>query len=343
MEEKKLSKYDVKKESLKKLEEVEKAYLDLMEAYSSCLAPLHLKKHYVDASGLKAIYSFSWDNVPGNGNDREILRRFLKDYLHIGWAENAEIRKSNDGKIISISKDENRSKIILDETKEKATLKISDGITHNLKVKKKHGKRKINPQIKHGAWLDLEKGFYIERCLDLQKQEDSYMNIELYKRGSPIKNFIAYRIVRWRIRKRLDRLRDKFLLLIIAQNRNKIDSEVIKRFEIYSEDMDKLSAQFAKYNIYATITGVAGFLTSFLSVFKSFLSVFNGFVMPKFISDVIIIIINIGLILSIPIFLVLLIFIIIGIYLNSRVFSETAVPEKEKKLLNRIQEYLEFE
>jgi hypothetical protein len=92
---------------------------------------------------------FSWDCVPGD--DDEKLKKFLKDDLDIGWAENAEIRKSNDGKTLSISKDEKRSEIILDAIKKKATLKISDGRTFYLNVKKKHGK--LNIYRTWDAWL----------------------------------------------------------------------------------------------------------------------------------------------------------------------------------------------
>ncbi|MGB3457898.1 MAG: carboxypeptidase-like regulatory domain-containing protein [Halobacteriota archaeon] len=86
-------------------------------------------------------YLFSWANVPGDDSDR--LLRFLVDDLDIDWAENAEIHKSDDGKTIRIFKDENSAEIKIDEEKEKATLKISDGRTHDLKVKSENGKLKL--------------------------------------------------------------------------------------------------------------------------------------------------------------------------------------------------------
>ena len=307
--------------SLEKLEEVEKAYLDLMKAYSSCLSPLYLGKGYAVAVVLKKIYSFSWDNVPGN--DSEILLRFLKDNLRIGWAENAEIHKSDDG-TICIFKDKNSANIMIDKKKKKATLKISDGRTHDLKVKKKHGKLNINPKIKHGAWLDLQKGFYKKRWLDLQKDK-KMGDIKVFKMVSRIINFIAYRIVRWKIRKKVDLLRETFLLLIITQNRNIINSEIIKRFEVYSEDMDKLSAQFTKYGFYAIILVVMPLVPLLIGIAK------YGF-------DVIITIISILLY-----FLVyILFFILLGFFVSKRVFSDIAVSEKEKKIFVLIQEYLEL-
>ena len=85
-------------------------------------------------------YLFSWDNVPGN--DSETLIAFFRDEFDIGWAENAEILKPSE-KNIHIYKDENSAEITIDEEKEKATLKIGDGITYNLRLKKKNGKLNI--------------------------------------------------------------------------------------------------------------------------------------------------------------------------------------------------------
>ena len=86
-------------------------------------------------------YLFSWDNVPGNDSKR--LLRSLKDKLDIVWVKNAEISKSDDGKTIRISKDGNTAEIIIDEKKEKVTLKTSDGKTCSLNVKKVDNKLNI--------------------------------------------------------------------------------------------------------------------------------------------------------------------------------------------------------
>jgi len=88
--------------------------------------------------GEEGVYLFSWDNVPGDDNER--LLRSLRDDLDIGWVENAEISKSYGDKTILISNDNNSAKIMIDENKEKATLKISDGRIHDLKVKIENGK-----------------------------------------------------------------------------------------------------------------------------------------------------------------------------------------------------------
>ena len=87
---------------------------------------------------MKFLYLFSWDNIPGKDDGK--LRKFLEEDVGLEWAENAEIHKSNADTTINISKDENSVEIMMDAKKEKATLKISGGRTHDLKVKKEDDK-----------------------------------------------------------------------------------------------------------------------------------------------------------------------------------------------------------
>ena len=97
---------------------------------------------------------FSWDSVPGDGNEN--LIGFLRDDFDIDWAEDAKITKSNDGTTINISKDENSAEIMMDEKKEKAILKISDGRTYDLKVKTKYGKLNIYATSSAGETIKIK-------------------------------------------------------------------------------------------------------------------------------------------------------------------------------------------
>ncbi|NQE46195.1 hypothetical protein C5S31_09270 [ANME-1 cluster archaeon GoMg2] len=90
------------------------------------------------------LYLFSWENV--SGSDSVEILKLLGDKFDINWAGNAEIHKVDD-KTICISKNENSAEIRIDEKKEKATLKISDGKTHKLKVKKEDGKLNIYKKL----------------------------------------------------------------------------------------------------------------------------------------------------------------------------------------------------
>ena len=85
-------------------------------------------------------FLFSWENLPETDDDKERLQKFLKDDLDIGWVQDVEIKKRDENKTIVISKDNDSVKITIDEQEEKATLKISDDKSIDLKVKKKGGK-----------------------------------------------------------------------------------------------------------------------------------------------------------------------------------------------------------
>lgn len=81
-------------------------------------------------------YSFSWDDIPGDDSKR-LLKYLINDH-GISWAESAKICKSEDGKTIHIFKNKKSVEIKINEKKEKATLRIRYGITHDLKVEKKN-------------------------------------------------------------------------------------------------------------------------------------------------------------------------------------------------------------
>jgi hypothetical protein len=84
---------------------------------------------------------FTWNNVPGE--DNENLKNFLRKEFGIDWTEDAEITKSDDCMIIHIFTDDHSAEIIMDDNEKKAILKIREGKTHNLKVKKEDGKLNI--------------------------------------------------------------------------------------------------------------------------------------------------------------------------------------------------------
>jgi len=83
------------------------------------------------------MYMFRWDNVPGD--ESEGLLSYLKDDLGIDWAEGADIHKSDDGKVISITRDENSAWIRLDEEKGIAELVAKGDKTYELNFKMENG------------------------------------------------------------------------------------------------------------------------------------------------------------------------------------------------------------
>lgn len=85
-------------------------------------------------------FLFSWDNIDKKDSVRFLM--YLRDYQGIRLTDNAEISKSDDSETIYISnlEDENSAKIVIKKEEEYATLRIGDGITHDLKVKKENDK-----------------------------------------------------------------------------------------------------------------------------------------------------------------------------------------------------------
>lgn len=94
---------------------------------------------------IDTMYLFSWDDVPGNDSNR--LKDHLVKTLEIDWAENAEIKKNDTGKTITVNKDENSLKLELDEEKNKVILNISSGKLYEYTFKKENGKLNIYDNI----------------------------------------------------------------------------------------------------------------------------------------------------------------------------------------------------
>jgi len=122
------------------LESYEKA-LKIDKKYKKALRKKNKRKRYL----------FNWDNVSESYSKRFL--RFLRDELNLGWSDNAKILKSDDDKSIRIFNDENSANIIINYTKRKATLEISDDITYNLKIKKENDK--LNIYKKRELWRSI--------------------------------------------------------------------------------------------------------------------------------------------------------------------------------------------
>ncbi len=112
----------------------------------------------------KNTYLFCWDDVLGNDSER--LIKFLKDDLKIEWMENAEIKKSDDGKVITVAKDKNSLELELNEKENNVTLKISGGRTYEYILKEENSKINIYKKLSevkvfHDSTIELEK---IQNC-----------------------------------------------------------------------------------------------------------------------------------------------------------------------------------
>ena len=87
------------------------------------------------------LYLFSWDDVPGNDSMR--ILKYMRDNLKIDWAENAEIKKSDNSEAITLTKGENSLIFKLNKEENKVNLEISGGETYEYILKKEKGKLNI--------------------------------------------------------------------------------------------------------------------------------------------------------------------------------------------------------
>lgn len=127
------------------------------------------------------MYMFRWDNVPGS--ESEGLLSYLKDDFGIDWVEGAEIHKSDDDKIINITRDENSARIRMDKKNGKAELMVKGDKIYELNLKKENGgliiynaKNVRASDIK--KWKNKKKA--IERIINSEKpmHTDYWLNIK---------------------------------------------------------------------------------------------------------------------------------------------------------------------
>ena len=86
-------------------------------------------------------YLFSWDNIPGNDNER--LIRFLKTRFGIEWAETAKIEKIDNDRTIKLSFENNSLSLRLNNEKTKMNLEIDNDRTDEFIVHTENGKLNI--------------------------------------------------------------------------------------------------------------------------------------------------------------------------------------------------------
>lgn len=84
---------------------------------------------------------FSWDNIPGNDNER--LIGFLKRKYSLDWIQSAKIEKIDDNKTIRVFAGKNHLSLTLNNEKTEINLKIDGGRTDELAVKIENNKLNI--------------------------------------------------------------------------------------------------------------------------------------------------------------------------------------------------------
>ncbi len=150
-------------------------------------------------------YLFNWDDV--TKNNTEIIK-FLKEYLKINWAENAEIKKinNNDNETINVAKGTNTITLKLDKEKKRMTLEITGGKTYNYTLKEESDKQNIYEDCtmpeptKNLCWyfvlaiVGIVIGYYL---LNLQKSDTTLTLILAMAIGALIANTFGIILVMW--------------------------------------------------------------------------------------------------------------------------------------------------
>ena len=84
---------------------------------------------------------FSWDEIPGNDNDK--LIEFLKQKFEIDWVKTAEIEKIDNGNTIKVTTEINHLSLNLNQEKTEIIFKIDDDRIDKFMAKMENGKLNI--------------------------------------------------------------------------------------------------------------------------------------------------------------------------------------------------------
>jgi hypothetical protein len=94
---------------------------------------------------LKNLCLFNWNDVPGNDSERLIYH--LVTTLKIDWAKDAEIKKSDDGKTITVTNGDHSLELELNENEGKVILKTNSEKLREYIVKKENNRLNIHELI----------------------------------------------------------------------------------------------------------------------------------------------------------------------------------------------------
>lgn len=86
-------------------------------------------------------YLFSWDDIPGNDNER--LIEYLKQKFGIDWVKTARIEKIDNGRAIRVSTERNSLLLRLNDKKTKINIEIDDSKFDELIIKAENGRLNI--------------------------------------------------------------------------------------------------------------------------------------------------------------------------------------------------------
>ncbi len=131
------------------------------------------------------VYLFTWDEIPGNDNEK--LIEFLKQKFGIYWVATAKIE--NDGKTIKVSTEKNSLTLKLNDEETKVDLQIDDGRTDEFIVKTEDDK--LNIYSKANAVITItDNSTYEVKDITLELQDDERLVIQANNGKRPMLRFI---------------------------------------------------------------------------------------------------------------------------------------------------------
>ncbi|MCX9009527.1 MAG: hypothetical protein OIN66_00255 [Candidatus Methanoperedens sp.] len=153
---------------------------------------------------LKEMNLFSWDEIPGN--DDEKLLDFVNRFYGIDWVEKPVIEKINGGKIICISTKKNHISLKLEVEKNKAILKINELrdkkdpelFTEILDVKKESGRLniyKVIISVNPGILLEEVNNAFNNYINKVKSDSSEFSKLKTYLKR--FKGEIEYANSRW--------------------------------------------------------------------------------------------------------------------------------------------------
>ncbi len=87
------------------------------------------------------MYLFSWNEIPGNDDER--LRTFIMHKYNVGWVKTAKLEKIDGNSTIRVFTKKNSFSLKLNDEKNKVNLKIDDFRTGEFDAKAENGKLNI--------------------------------------------------------------------------------------------------------------------------------------------------------------------------------------------------------
>ncbi|ODS39849.1 hypothetical protein BEH94_02950 [Candidatus Altiarchaeales archaeon WOR_SM1_SCG] len=112
---------------------------------------IHNSDFFDEKSKIENLYLFSWGEV--HGNDSVELIKYLQNNLKIDWLKNADIKKSEDDKIITVTDGENLLTFKINEKENKVILEINSEPQRDYIFKNEGGKLNIYENLKFDYFI----------------------------------------------------------------------------------------------------------------------------------------------------------------------------------------------